>query len=482
MRRNAVFAVCLVALVAAAGAGAYLFVAGGQGCGPNYAYAAKYQATKVLFGGVTEYCLANPSRWTNGIASAQDGSVWFGEQALPGLGHLFANGTVVEYQWPGSRSTTISEYQTGIWGVLQWNGRIWGADLDGNRVVGLNPADGTMTSINATSAPFPYLLDSAPDGSMWFTSLHSPAKLGRIDTDLSLTTYKLSGLGKEEPIQLSFVNSTMAYLVALDPLSGAGNGGLFSFDPQSTNGTIVATRVGGDFSLVYPDGVSYSGGAVWVTQHGPSNVLRFEPATGQWTVYPTSTVSYQPSTWPYFVEASGTRVWFNEHYANRIALMDTTAGTLTEFSEANPPITNGSEVQNDLTISLGGGGLWFTSTSGNYVGFVDGSYSPPFSLRVAGQKSLDLGASGSANVTLTLSGTWAQQLHVQVSDSETSTSVPSRISIIPSMSSLSPGSGPTSFIVTLRLVDGLHPGRYTIGVTVTDGMLYQTAFVYLTVA
>ena len=489
-RRSIVVATLIVIIVASSAVAAYLVLPNAQGCGQAVSSASKYNAEPVRFGPVTEYCLANPSRWANGIMVAKDGTVWFGEQALPGLGHLYANGTVVEYQWPGARSTTISSYQTGIWGVIQWDGKIWGADLDGNRLVGLDPTTGTMTTVNASAVPFPYLPQVAPDGSMWLTSLSTPARLGRMSTNLALTSLRVEGLGKQEPIQMAFVNSTFAYLVALDPLSGNGTGGLYSFDPQASGGNVVASKVGANFALFYPDGVSYSAGAVWVTQHGPSNILRYLPSSGEWTVYPTSTVSYQPSTFTYFAEVAGQKVWFNEHYSNRIGFLDP-SGYLTEYSEANPPITNGSQVQNDLTIAAAADGLWFTSTSGNYLGFINGTSAPTFSISATGASnlnfatnSMDLNPGSSGQIQVKVSGSWSIPLKVQVSDSEAPNSVPKLIAMTPSTEMVAAASGPSTqatFTVSVAVQSNVKPGGYTLAVTVTDGLISQTAYVFLQV-
>jgi len=46
--------------------------------------------TSTAFGAVTKFALPLPERDPNGIISESDGSVWFGEEALPGVAHLFA--------------------------------------------------------------------------------------------------------------------------------------------------------------------------------------------------------------------------------------------------------------------------------------------------------------------------------------------------------------------------------------------------------
>ncbi|HMD78502.1 MAG TPA: hypothetical protein VKF39_00800, partial [Nitrososphaerales archaeon] len=240
--RQVILAVMIVALLGAGLFTYYEFGMPSSGCSaPNAPVAGRYQALTIRFGAVTEYCLDNPSRWSNGIFVAPDGSVWFGEQAVPGLGHLFTNGTVVEYPWPGYHGggSVSSSPTSSIWGVVAWNGRIWAADGDANKLFGFDPADRSTISVNATGAPFPYLLTPAPDGSLWFTTLSAKPLLASLGTDLSLTVYPVSGIGKEEPIQVLFENSTLAYMVALNPDSTTGEGGLYSFDPQTSTGTIA---------------------------------------------------------------------------------------------------------------------------------------------------------------------------------------------------------------------------------------------------
>jgi streptogramin lyase len=483
MKRANLAAVIFVALVVAAGGLAYVTLGTRSTCQPNQAKETSTgQLAKTSFGAVTEYALPGPNPWANAVTVAPDGSVWIGEQGLPGVAQFNpTSGSLVEYQWPCYPSSKIGPVSS-IWGIATWNGKVWATDGDANRLVGLSPSTGAVTYVNTTTAAYPYLLSPAPDGSLWFTSLTSPAKLGRLATDMSLTVYRVSGLGKEYTIQTQFVNSTFAYMVALNPLSATGEGRLYSFDPRTDNGTITAHPVGGNFSLYSPDSLSVSEGKVWVAQHYPSNVAVYDSSAGSWTIFPTSTVGYTSTTLPYFVDASGNGVWFNEHYHNAIAYLDPYAGTMTEYSESNPPIVNASQIQNDLTIAAAQGGLWFTSTSANYIGFVDGGFSPAFSIGVAGSNQLSLAPGGSKTMQFDVSGTWNSSLSVKFSDSENFTSVPSQVTLRASSGSLRPMAGTANLTVSISAGQDIRPGRYTLDVTVTDGVISQTAFVFLTVS
>jgi len=473
----------LVAVIAVSAVGAYVVLNQTGPCSPQKATETTTPQLKATtFGAVTEFALPTKGTWANAITVNPDGSVWFGEQALPGVAQYDpTSGQLTEYRWTCYATTQTSGAITSIWGVAQWNGRIWATDGDGNRLIGLNPADGSLTYVNTTTASFPYLLTPAPDGSLWFTTLTAKPQLGRLGTDLSLTVYAVSGVGKEEPIQVLFENSTLAYMVALNPASTTGEGGLYSFDPQTSTGTIAASRVGGNFSLYFPDGLSQAGNEIWIAQHYPSNLVGYDLKTGVWTVYPTSLVSYSSTTLPYFVEATASGVWFNEHYGNKIAVLNQSAGRMTEYSEADPPATNGTQIGNDLTIALGQDGLWFTSTTADYLGFINGGATPAFSIQATTSNTISLSPGGSATIRFQLTGSWGSPLRVMDSDSENATSVPKLISIQPGNNSFPAGAGPVVLPVTISATQSLPPGRYTVDVTVTDGLVYQTAFVFLTV-
>ncbi len=432
---------------------------------------------------MTQYCLAGPSRWPNGITVAPDGSVWFGEQSVPGVGHLFSNGTVVEYPWPSANTSAggINGYRTGIWGVAFWNGMVWATDADGNALVGLNPANGAVTSLNLTVPnAFPYTLTAGPDGALWFTTISRAPYIGRVAPDLTLSLYPVLTNPKQVALEIQFASPSLAYYVALDPFNETRTG-VYAFDPANVTAGIWGVQVGADTTLYQLNSLSLSKGTIWVTQHSASNLAGYDLATRTWTFYPTSTKGYTPTTLPYFVRSSGTTVWFNEHYSNVIARLDPAAGTLTEYSEANPPISDLRDIQNVLTIAESGGGLWFTSTTGNYIGFVDGNYKPSFAISTSGKNSTSLAPGGAASVQLQVSGTWSKTLQVQVSDSENYTSVPSLISIQPDKSSIPAGSGPSTLSVAITAKPELQPGKYTLAVTVTDGLVSQTAYVFLTV-
>ncbi|MDG6901247.1 MAG: hypothetical protein JRM80_04730 [Nitrososphaerota archaeon] len=479
-------AVILAAIVTVAGLAAYLFVL--QPTGPCMTLGGtnvlRSHVSNTRFDALTEYSLPAPIRWSNAVAVAPDGSVWFGEQSVPGVAHLFPNnGTLVEYPWPSASHPTSKTcgYETGIWGVAIWKGMVWGSDLEENALVGINPQTGASRVINVSGvANAPYTLSLAPDGSLWFTSLEKAATLGRVGQDYSVSALHVNDVGRQFPAQLDFVNSSLAYMVTLDNLNNSG--GLYSFNPGSVSTSVDPQRLGGDFRLLAPDSTASSDGTVWVAQHGPSYLAAFDVGSGGWTRFPTTSLRSNITTFPYFVSKGSGGVWFNEHYGNRIGFIDAAKQTMTEYSEANPPITNSSEIGNDLTIASSPDGLWFTSVTGNYIGFANASYVPSFSLSMAGADSATVHPGGQLELNLAVGGTWKSALSFVGSDTETYTATPASIAMAPSMKLIAPGSGPLPLSVEVAVNSSLKPGAYTLALTVSDGLVMRSVFFFLTVS
>lgn len=421
------------------------------------------------------------------MAVAEDGSVWFGEQSVPGVSHLFTNGTLIEYAWPTTTRPTRGScvFKTGIWGIALWNGMVWATNGDQNALIGLNPVSGTTKIVNITGEGwFPYTLTVGPDGALWFTMLApspAPPAIGRLSANYSVSIYRIDGYPGDVPTQIQFVNSSYAYYTAINLTSVTGAGGLFSFDPQKVSSGIVPSPVGAGFNLSSPNSLAIANGSVWITQHGAASVASFSTSTGLWTIYPTSVENYTLTTLPYFVQTEGGKVWFNEHYGNKIAELDPIRGTLTEYSEADPPVFNGTAIGNDLTIASTSGGLWFTSVTGNYIGFVNASYAPGFSLSAMGSTTLSIMRGQGTQAQFEISGAWSNTLRVEVSDSENFTSIPHWIKLVPAAQTIPTGLTEYDLLANLSVGSNVAPGRYTLAVTVTDGLVYRSVYLFLSV-
>jgi streptogramin lyase len=449
------------------------------------------QASKVRFGAVTEYILPGLDRYPNAVTNASDGSVWFTEDEVPGVGHLFPNNkTVVEYAWPNYPTPQPPDCFVSVSasGIALWNGRVWGTDEFGNTIVGVDPAGGTTVSLNTTGkADYPYWLAVGPDGDLWFTSDNTPARLGRISPDMSMEIINLVGMGQDEPLTLDFVNSSLAYMSAIDLSTYASTstcvctGHVYSFDPSDISAAITPLLVGEGYNLTLPTSASYSNGSLWVAQHDSSVISEYKVSTKTWTTFPTSTVPYSDVTLTLVTEAVHGQVWFNEHYANKIAHINPAEGILTEYSESDPPASNYTGIQNDLSLVVADGGVWFTSLSGNYVGFVNGSYDPGWDISVSGANEATLRPGENGTFQIRVSGSWSAPMGVTTSDSENLTAIPKLIQIAPMVSSVPEGSSPYDLEVKITVSPVVRPGEYTAAVTVTSGLTQQTAYLFITV-
>ncbi len=492
---RALGAIVVIVIVTIASFAVYeTYFAGGQtSCLSIPSGGVRGQTSRTSFGAVTEYVISGPNRWPNAVTTAPDGSVWFAEQELPGVAHLFPNnGTLVEYEWPAYPRAKLPDCVPWVSsnGIAVWNGRVWATDEFGNGILGVDPVGGSVVTVNTTAkANFPYWLAVGPDGALWFTSSDTPARLGRIQSNLSVSVTALEGLGPEQPLQLKFVNSTLAYISTVDESTNSTShscvctGHVYSFDPSSVGATLTPNLVGGSHRLVLPTSVSYAAGSIWVAQHGGSSVVGYNLTSGVWRTFPTSLISWSGATLPLQVEGSGEKVWFNEHVANKIALLDPSRGILTEYSESDPPVSDEAGIQNDLSIAATATGLWFTSMSGNYIGVVDGTKEPGFSVSVEGTNHASAAPGGNATFDLRVSGEWQTALSVNSSDSENAQSIPTNIGVFPTPASIPAGElRPVALRVNVKLGSALAPGTYTVAVTVTGGGVQQTAYFFIDVA
>ncbi len=436
------------------------------------------------FEAVTKFQLPSPGRDPNAITVAPDGSVWFGEQGIPGVGHLYPNATLVEYAWPFNYSSSsdgaysCSSYRTDIWGIALWNGNVWASDASRNQLVVLDPRTGSVTALKLPlNNSFPYTMTVGPDNnSLWFTELSS-SRIGRVFTNGTLVEYPLIQEGKTEvPAEITFVNSTLGYYVNIGGVTGSSKSAVYSFNPQRFSPQMV----GGSGTFLSPDSMAASNNGLWIDEHGPSSIAFYNLTANQVTRYPTSSINYTNTVLPYFVKSNDSFVWFNEHYGNRMARLDLSHGKLTEYAESNPPPSNASQIDNALTFALGKDRAWFTEWTANYVGFVNASYQPTFSARLAGgTATIGLKPGESANVTLTVDGRSSRPLSLQFSDSESLGAVPRNITMTASTKGISSLNGVANITITIRAKPGILPGNYALVLTVSDGLILQSDYVFL---
>lgn len=493
MRRKHVLAISLLALLLVAGVFAVFRSAPTSNCplflsGPE----SKSELASKSFGAITAFSLPAPGRWPNAIAVAPDGSVWFGEEAVPALAHFYANGTLVEYSFPGIYRENSSmgfncADKTDIWGVALWEGRVWATDSAQNRLVGLSPTNDTFKVVAlAANDSLPYTLTPGPYDTLWFTQIGS-GQIGTLFANGTVAEHSvlvpehLNGTSATVnvpgvPAQIVFANSTLGYYVDASPLIGGS--AVFAFNPDVFRPEPVGW---GNQSLSGPDSISLGDGGLWLAQHGDSS-LAFETLKSEGlTAYPTSSVSYIGTTLPYFVETNGSLVWFNEHFGNRMAVIDSSDMSLTEYSLSDPAAVNMSQLDNALTFAVGRGDAWFTESTSDAIGFVDASYRPSFSISSNESSGVSAHKGGSSNVRVDLRGNSSIPLSIQLSVSTLPTSAGANVTLRADRSGVDSLSGNQTINVSVDVGSTATPGRYTLLITATDGLVSRSVYVELSV-
>jgi virginiamycin B lyase len=123
----------------------------------------------------------------NGLARAKGRGVWFTEFCGNAIGHLRADGTIVEYPVPTPDSGPL--------GITRGpDGSYWFVERTAAKV-GRITTDGVITEWALTPGAFPNRITVGPDGALWFTELNANA-VGRITTSGVLTENPLpAGVG-----------------------------------------------------------------------------------------------------------------------------------------------------------------------------------------------------------------------------------------------------------------------------------------------
>jgi len=445
--------------------------------------------TSTMFGAITEYTLP-ANRTPSGVAVAPDGSVWFGEWGLPGVAHLFPNGTVTEYKWryPDPASISNCQMATQIWGVALWNGSVWGSDFLYSRLVGVNPTTGQAQKIDLANGTTPYTLAVSPNNYLWFTESKLGAAIGRVSpTNGTVDYYNLPTAKYWESVYVLFRNDTVGYVLALDGVDPE-IAQIYSFNPSLSSPSF--SPVGENQTLYAPTGLALGDGGIWATEHSASAMAFLNFTTDRWTIFPTSTVSYTPWVLTYFDGSNGSAVWFNEHYGNKIGVIYDGATRLTEYAVDDPPIGNFTTLLTDvntLTVGLGGNRLWFTQWSSGVVGFVNTAYSPPLSISASTTaggtpaSAVSISAGGSTQLQLQLSGQSSSNVSLKFADNEFDNGTAKSIAFTPSIAALPSLNGTRTVALNISVASTLAAGEYVAAITLTNGLVLSSVYVTITV-
>lgn len=435
-------------------------------CQPPTGYGKKTNA-QIVRSGIVENFLLPPGRYPNGIVFDRDGSVWFGEEGLPGIAHLFMNGTLTEFKFPGQYTknelTGQCTIKTEIWSLAFWDGGICAPDTSKNRIMCLDIQSLVFKEYPIpTENAYPYYLTPGPDGNLWFTELYS-SKIAFLSPQGSIKEYNLPTGIRGTPTQISFINSTLA-LYSDAGQAGTNNGGIFSFSlPNVSFKKFTPLNSTGITSFVN------SGNEIWFSVHGPSDIEVYNITSHELLAFPTSPVGYSVSTLPYFVKSNGSTIWFNEHYGNRMAVINPVEMSMAEYSVSSPPVNNLSSIEGILTFSVSHDKACFTEFNSNAIGCLESNNFTTLRFILSENKiSISPGERRDVNLSYTPSSGFQFQWFV---------GSPNKIRENPFNVSLTATKVNESYVVSIYANNGAMHGKYVLALSLTNGEFSFTRFI-----
>jgi hypothetical protein len=124
--------------------------------------------------------------------------------------------------------------------------------------------------------------------------------------------------------------------------------------------------------------------------------------------------------------------------------------------------------------------VWFTELTANYVGYIDPSYRPNFSIDGGREdQSIELRPGDNVTLNFTLSGFSNRPLSIRFADTENFTSQPNRIMMNANFGEIKLLNNQTTILVKIRTTPTLSPGSYILLVTVTDGSIDRGIYIRL---
>ena len=324
----------------------------------------------------SEFQIPTRDALPEGIAVDPAGEVWFAELTPNGLGVLSPeNGTIKEVTIPPAPDG-IGCGPVGV--TPQGNGSIWVTCEFSNQIDEYVPSLGILEQFDlpvAFSAPLQVLFDRS--GNFWFTAADS-GMLGYATTS-QLRPGTTDGIEEFAPLNSTYLTSIV--------------------NPLLPTGKVLT-------SLAVPSQIAFSpdGGSLWVTEHGAGSFDRYDIASKTLTKYfttrPSSSLYTQSLPNGIAVDSSGL-IWVAEHYGNRIAEFDPTTGSMEEY----PVPCCRAEIAGTLYLATGTNGtVWFTENFGNAIGVLSPiGTTVPFDITLQ-PGAVTLGTTGTAAVSLALSG------------------------------------------------------------------------------
>lgn len=413
-----------------------------------------------------------------GLTVDSSNNVWFaGSNRSVILTFFPKNESFKEYPFnaPGVAKEAVSTVAVSQLVYDEARKRVWFTWADSNSIGELNTETGQVKLQQIptkNSGPFGILI--GPDDAIWFTELFGE-KIGRLDPSTGRIIEYFLPSRSSGPIgpALLTVDSegriwfTEAYgrrigAIDLKAVREGTSDGIREYEPP--------------YMVNSPIGVAVSKGVVWFTDHASSIFSMFVPANNTWKQFwvsqPPPEANF-PDSLPNQLLIDQDNLWMAEHVGNRMAKFDPSRGLLTEYEVPTRPLA--------LTLWLAldhDGNLWFTESATNKIGFVNASTSTPFAIS-ASSDALVVEPSESASLEVRIKSPVSSALNYSLSGM--TISGPRNLTYQFTRGSLSNPPGVSVQDLTIRTQPSLSPGRYSLLISASDGLMTQSKTVELVV-
>ena len=464
---------------------------------------------------VTTYSFQNGTG-PNGILVDDNGLVWTSGSFSHVLFRLDpSDGNLTGYQIPEEKHGS-----TMVWSMVEDKDRnIWFSQFGSNPLWRFDPHMEKFELFHTSYPPFQMKVDDAT-GNIWFTTLtgNTIGVIQKIENKTGFS-YKIIefSLGSNTTPSGLFLKDGSVWIAEL------GTGKLVKFDVLRNNNGFVVNIIK-TLEIPQSDKVRFSAPTdvlvtdnetIWVTEHVPSTISEYDLQSNTWKRFSTAQAIHPIPTLPFWMRESLDHkgIWFNEHQGNRIAFLNTTDHTLTEFNipnnqspELSPYMLNNPvsqqnmAAQNDyysvvftLNLSLDPkdpNKFWFSQWDANKVGVVDRMKPLVFDIHsnlarvvFSGNdttQTATINVEISRNNEVTSSPESQKMVFLKTSSSMMTDGEFDKITANFTGNSfdLSKMDQPVSTQLVLKN-NGAKPGNYTMGISASDGLVTKTIFLDL---
>jgi streptogramin lyase len=428
----------------------------------------------------------------NGLIVDNTGTVWV-TSSKSDLLYSFdqKSGQLKSYEIQDSNSQYFNPDQnmTMVWTVVQdKDGIIWFSPLGTKSIWWFDPTNDTFNSIySATGSAFQMKTD-ANTGDVWFTTL-SGDTLCVIEKNANTQSgYKVSAfdVGNDTAPAGLYLQNNSVWVTEITTQK------IVEFNIDRENGTVTGiTKVkeipaDNQTQLSSPTDLLVNNDSIWLTEHGTSFLTEYNLGNNQIVRYPTSQNIYHATTLPFWIRGinDGKDLWFNEHEGNKLAYFDTVNKTMVEYDIPSRPadgyLTYPLNISTDPSDNMI---LWFSEWNTDKIAKIDGHVQLPFSISAnTSNVILSSDASKVVSVNLNIDGQSpysANRVFLNASSSLVPDAGFGNLDVKLSPDTLDLSSSHDAQLLLRNY--SAPPGNYTLGVSVSNGIVTKTIFLGLVV-